>query len=172
MVPDIVLTYRPFLNEERKNHVLLCVRNDEEIYVKTKKRIDAIIDLLKNNKIQYSMTDTCDEKEYSCKFEKQGEKLFEKWEEFTSSRVVITDRLHGMIFALITNTPCIALDNSTGKVSSFYHTWLEDSKVLLVENDDDLNRAMDYITNSSLKVTKLDAFSIEDFFKDLISEIS
>lgn len=172
MVPDIVLTYRPFFNEERKNHVLLCIRNDEEIYVKTKKRIDGIVDLLKKNKIQYAITDTCDEKEYSCEFEKQGKKLFEKWKEFASSRVVITDRLHGMIFALITNTPCIALDNSTGKVSSFYHTWLEDSKVLLVENDDDLNRAMDYITNSSLKVTKLDAFSIEDFFKDLISEIS
>lgn len=77
-----------------------------------------------------------------------------------------------MIFALITNTPCIALDNSTGKVSSFYHTWLEDSKVLLVENDDDLNKIIDYITNSSLKVTKFDTFNIKDLYKDLINEIS
>lgn len=172
MVPDTVLTYRPFLNEERKNHVLLCIRNDEEIYAKTKMRIDGIIDLLKKNKIQYSITDTRDEKEYSCKFEKQGEKLIEKWKEFASSRAVVTDRLHGMIFALITDTPCIALDNSTGKVSSFYHTWLEDSKVLLMENDDDLNKVIDYIINSSLNVTKFDTFNMKDLYKDLINEIS
>jgi len=41
-----------------------------------------------------------------------------------------------------------------------------------VENDDDLNKIIDYITNSSLKVTKFDTFNIKDLYKDLINEIS
>ena len=31
--------------------------------------------------------------------------------------LVITDRLHAVIFCIITNTPCIAFDNATHKVS-------------------------------------------------------
>ncbi len=41
------------------------------------------------------------------------EELNSKFAEFLSSGLVITDRLHGMIFAAITGTPCIALDNKS-----------------------------------------------------------
>jgi len=44
--------------------------------------------------------------------------------EYSACRLIITDRLHGMIFAAITNTPCIAFDNSYRKVSDLYETWL------------------------------------------------
>lgn len=45
---------------------------------------------------------------------------------YAGCRLVITDRLHGMIFAAITNTPCIAFDNSYHKISDLYTTWLKD----------------------------------------------
>jgi pyruvyl transferase EpsO len=38
-------------------------------------------------------------------------------------RVVITDRLHGHILCLLLRIPHIVLDNSYGKVRSFYETW-------------------------------------------------
>ena len=37
---------------------------------------------------------------------------------------MITDRLHGMIYAYLTGTPCIVLDNVSGKVSHVYDLWL------------------------------------------------
>ena len=43
-----------------------------------------------------------------------------KWAEFRSAEVVVTDRLHGMIFSAITGTPCVALDNVSRKVSQGY----------------------------------------------------
>ena len=52
--------------------------------------------------------------------------LADYWQDWRSSSLVITDRLHGMIFAVITGTPCLALDSGTGKVSQFYRDWLED----------------------------------------------
>lgn len=44
--------------------------------------------------------------------------------DFQSACLVLTDRLHGMIFAVITGTPCVAFDNGTQKVSRFYKAWL------------------------------------------------
>ena len=42
---------------------------------------------------------------------------------------VITDRLHAFIFSIQINKPHTIIDNSYGKVSSFYETWLKDSKI-------------------------------------------
>lgn len=39
-------------------------------------------------------------------------------------KVVITDRLHGMILSVAAGIPCVALDNSNGKVSAFHRLWL------------------------------------------------
>jgi exopolysaccharide biosynthesis predicted pyruvyltransferase EpsI len=40
-----------------------------------------------------------------------------------SSRVVVTDRLHGHILAVLLGLPHVVLDNSYGKVKGFYETW-------------------------------------------------
>lgn len=43
-----------------------------------------------------------------------------------SYRNIYTTRLHIMILAVLLNKPVVFLDNSYGKNSTFYHTWLED----------------------------------------------
>ncbi len=43
--------------------------------------------------------------------------------EFSCAKLVITDRIHGMLFAALTGTPCIALNNVSGKVSGAYE-WI------------------------------------------------
>ena len=48
------------------------------------------------------------------------------WTAFKKSKVVVTDRLHGMIFCAITKTPCVAIDNSNHKISGVYDAWLKD----------------------------------------------
>lgn len=64
------------------------------------------------------------------------------WERFGSSELVVTDRLHGMIFAVITGTPCLAFDSGTHKVANFYRDWLEDVPgVLLLTSPDEVEAA-------------------------------
>jgi pyruvyl transferase EpsO len=41
----------------------------------------------------------------------------------SSARVVVTDRLHGHIFALLLGIPHVVLDNSYGKISRFMSAW-------------------------------------------------
>ncbi|WP_206750708.1 polysaccharide pyruvyl transferase family protein [Cryobacterium luteum] len=43
---------------------------------------------------------------------------------YRHSSLVITDRLHGMIFAAITGTPCVALPNTNHKVTGTYTDWI------------------------------------------------
>jgi pyruvyl transferase EpsO len=47
-------------------------------------------------------------------------------EVFLRHRSVVTSRLHGMILALLLERTCVVLDNSYGKVSSYYRAWLGD----------------------------------------------
>ena len=56
--------------------------------------------------------------------------------EFASCKLVITDRLHGMIFSAITGTKCFALDNLSKKVSGGYE-WVKDLGYITLCKDTD-----------------------------------
>jgi exopolysaccharide biosynthesis predicted pyruvyltransferase EpsI len=45
----------------------------------------------------------------------------------SEGRRVLTDRLHGFILSVLLGIPVVPLDNSTGKISSFIHTWFGDA---------------------------------------------
>lgn len=121
LVPDIVLYLEKNKEKKEAKQVLLCMRNDcemnsnlkSEIEYLLKKRFDVVIE-----------ADTC--VNYSIDLKNIDDILSEKWKEFQDSKLVITDRLHGMIFSLITATPCIVLPNYNHKIKSFYETWLKD----------------------------------------------
>lgn len=75
-------------------------------------------------------------------FSEREEKLFEIWNRFAAAKLIITDRLHGMIFATITGTPCIVFNNIDGKVYEQYK-WIKDlDYVVYLENTDNLKSVM------------------------------
>lgn len=47
-----------------------------------------------------------------------------------AGHTVITDRLHGHILSLLLGIPHVVLDNSYGKVRSFYETWTRDAPIV------------------------------------------
>mgnify|MGYP002520369981 CR=1 FL=1 len=49
--------------------------------------------------------------------------LIQKLVQFSRAKVLVTDRLHGMVFAAITGTPCIVLSNYNHKVKGTYE-WI------------------------------------------------
>ena len=109
--PDIVTTEignYDFNNNER-NGILLCVRNDvEKLY--SFQEISLFKEKLQKI-AKVSLSDTNSEtKENSLK------EYWKKIEETTQYQVIITDRYHGTIFALIANTPVIILKTTDHKV--------------------------------------------------------
>ena len=52
--------------------------------------------------------------------ENRADCVRKKMQEFCGAELVITDRLHGMVFAALTGTPCIAFSNYNHKVKGTY----------------------------------------------------
>ena len=131
LCPDIVL-YLNYLNLGKHTKEMgLCLRKDKE--KSTDKNFE---DELKNrypNAINISTKINIDERIDNNNREIYVENMLKK---FADCKYVITDRLHGMIFAYITNTPCVALPNSNGKVENVYK-WIENKgKVIFKKNID------------------------------------
>lgn len=77
-----------------------------------------------------------------------------KLKEFSERKFVITDRLHGMIFAAITGTPCIALDNVSKKVSGVYEWIRELDYIFLINDYNQFEKAMNEIKKIDYKVCR------------------
>lgn len=114
-VPDIVL-YHDATSSSSRSGALLCLRDDKERTV-CESASEALCDALESRGLSVSETSTVVFIPKRIDEVNRVRTLSDKWAEFGSSEVVITDRLHGMIFSAITGTPCVALDNVSHKVS-------------------------------------------------------
>lgn len=142
LTPDIVLSLSgednaPF---SKRRGALLCMRNDVEKSLNQQK-LDDILTSIRDCDLDYTYTDTTVPESFMPVSAMQGEKfVHDKFDEFRSARLVVTDRLHGMIFSAITGTPCIALNNKNGKVG-FEYEWLRELPYIhFIENTDDVDK--------------------------------
>ncbi len=144
LVPDIVLSLEPKIEKITRNGIYFCLRNDIEKNDKSLKIITELENFSKKLNFEIKKIDTSCSK-YCTKYEKQNMQLTNFLKEFSKANIIITDRLHGMIFSVITNTPCVAFDNTTGKNKSLYNTWLNKEMVCFIDNINDIEKAKYYI---------------------------
>ncbi len=139
LFPDMALSLNYSENVSVEGDgVLLCFRQDEEKVLKDE-TVQTIKCLLDKNKVAYKMTDIHLHKRVERVL---GEsELLAKINEFRKAKLVITDRLHGMILATITGTPCLAFDNVTGKVSGVYK-WLENAPYVRCIGEEKLTKKL------------------------------
>ena len=125
LVPDIVF----FLNERdsraKRKGLLLIIRNDVEAILDDKDRdaVSCASDRFEPNVTWSDMEMMLAEEEV---LNMSHEEITRhKLDQYLRHQIVVTDRLHGMIFALITGTPCVAFDSKTGKSEGVYR-WVEE----------------------------------------------
>lgn len=163
IVPDIVLYLNETKDIKREERILVCMRKDKE-----KISSKLIEEFLQNVKLPLKYTDTV--VEHNIMENKRKEELENKFMEFRKSKLVVTNRLHGMIFAFITATPCIAVDNLTKKVSGVYK-WIKDVEFIkMIEEKTtkmDLDNFVDKVLNNEYKNNK----EISSQFEKLKNEI-
>lgn len=117
MVPFI----RNAEKETRRNGILLCLRDDLESVHKKAFKSELIARLTARGFSVREISTLVGKKVIKATRKRE---LRKKWNEISAAELVITDRLHGMIFAAITGTPCLALDNISHKVRDGYE-WLK-----------------------------------------------
>lgn len=167
LCPDIVLSKSLQISNKNKKSekIVFCIRSDKESAL-SKPKLENIINNIKTNEIIF--TDTQINKN-NMTIETRKKELNKIINLFSESKLVITDRLHGMILCAITNTPCLAIDNSNGKVSGVYEKWLkEKSSIRLVKPDEITNEMIEETMNLKEKYI----LSQEDFQKliDVLGE--
>ena len=102
--------------------VLLCLRNDGER--KLGEHDGAVLrKVLAETKLDVEETDT-HAGGAGLSPERCAQLLVEKLEQFEAARLVVTDRLHGMIMAALVGTPCLVLPNSNHKIRQTWLDWL------------------------------------------------
>ena len=122
LFPDIVLslkTTRSFMEKER-TYALFAIRKDIEKTIPDS-YVHRTEDVLKyevgiNDFIYSDMH--CDSREAMMNSHQFITEY--KIDQFRGAKLVVTDRLHGMVFAAITGTPCIVFGSKTQKTKGVY----------------------------------------------------
>lgn len=168
LTPDMVL----YLNEQDKKdvreNIFVCLRSDRESIISCKDRIELLIKLREKYKDFLSIGDTVIKKKILIdNREIEFEKLLNS---FRKSRVVITDRLHGMIFCAITGTPCIVLQNYNHKIMASYD-WLKDREYIVLVKEFNLEKILE-LTNKfyNFDSEKIQVIDLKDKFSELATE--
>lgn len=139
LTPDIVM-YLDKTKASNRQGVLFAMREDlEKVLTDThiqqmKEKVSKYFDIIVDTDTHLGNIEINDDI--------RKEIVEEKWSEFRNSELVITDRLHGMIFAAITSTPCIALGNYNHKIESSYEWLKEQGYIKFIKKYEDIENAI------------------------------
>lgn len=151
LTPDIVLSMNELKNNYRRKNITFCFRKDSEKILKNK---DKDIMIAECKKISDSIVFTDMISETQVTKENRIEIIKDKFKDFQKSKLVITDRLHGMVFCAISGTPCITFGNYNQKVKGTYE-WIKNlNYIKYVDNVDDAKNYVNQLIN--LEQTKYD----------------
>lgn len=163
LVPDIVLSLKEKRNFDRKN-ITICLRKDKEQNLKEENKKELLKEIEKKyGKLTYKDTHLGDVK---VSIELREKILKEYFDEFSRAKVIITDRLHGMIFSVITGTPCIVLNNNNHKIEYTYKNWLKDVNLISFLDTFDKNRILEELENL-YNLKEINTFSFDDKYEQL-----
>ncbi|MGD0262272.1 MAG: polysaccharide pyruvyl transferase family protein [Verrucomicrobiota bacterium] len=122
LAPDTVLSLDLAPSARRNLPLLVCLRQDRETCLGAERRA-AILDALREFAPDAVVTDTTVPGP-RLGFPEYGQHLDALWANFARAKCVVTDRLHGLIFSVISRTPCVVIENNNHKIRSTWETWL------------------------------------------------
>lgn len=145
LVPDIVMSSTVEFENVKRDGAMLCLRSDVEgiLNVDDLIKIKTTVSKKFNN---YYMNDTVYDTDIS--LEQREGVLFDFWSKMRKAEVVVTDRLHGMVFATITGTPCVVIGNYNHKVKTCYNWFKDLGYVEFCNNIDEVEVALNKIDYS------------------------
>lgn len=128
LAPDMVLYGKNMciksVKSDKQAVISICIRNDCEALQNSYKSFDTRIES------RYKIRKISTVSRNPIMIKDREKKLYQVWRQFRRSEITITDRLHAMLFSIMNGTPCIALDNKTGKVFGVAE-WLNNTNMII-----------------------------------------
>lgn len=132
LMPDMVHVLRTTYEFDRSGS-LLCLRNDVEGTLNDEQR-------LKIEEIAAKIVGSVDHRTNvhteDVSRDIRGMVVRSELMRYSRHQVVITDRLHGMIFSAITGTPCVVLSSYNHKIREYYEAFFSDSNAVFFIGDE------------------------------------
>lgn len=180
LCPDIVLSLLPLIRKkykkDKRSGIIITFRTDAEKQL-SEQNEQRILKYIKGTSKNIEYVDTDQGGERVASTDSGFKKVDKLLNQYTSSELVITDRLHGMIFAAITGTPCIVLSNSNHKIEETYNSWLHDCnyiKFIKQFNIEDFKSHITTLTSESFKsnysLIKFSFDNLESYIRQVVKK--
>lgn len=165
LCPDMVIGYKPKIKIEKNENIVFCFRKDKE-KVLSEELVNHIEKTFDKNNIK-NVSTVVDHSVFMFDRNKELKQLFQNLAE---AKLVVTDRLHAMIFSAILNVPCLAYNNVSGKVGGVYDLWLKHCNFVEMFSDAD---SFDLKLNKIFKnKDDLKLCELTTGFKALVSQLN
>ena len=131
LIPDMVFSLDECISNMERKGCLLCMRNDVERTIpeaEYEKLCHLIKRVFKNVRVKNTVIN------HNVKIENRESELENIFSEFRNVELVVTDRLHGMIFSAITGTKCIVLNSKSPKIKGCYQ-WIKHLEYIRMINN-------------------------------------
>lgn len=144
LFPDIVCSYK-YDKQHNRNGVLVCIRDVGDESAMTQEQYNKVINFTGNLNLPVDYTKNLYSESYISKY-MRNYVVNEQLDNFAKHKFVITDRLHGVIFSIITKTPCIAIKSEDHKLKEFLKFLKDCNSIIYIDtNIDELQNAISKI---------------------------
>lgn len=152
LLPDVVTTLDRSQPEFPRQGAIICLRKDKEKKLSEQQELDLTNYVRERfNKFEYYDTHVGGQ---GLTMKRKITSLFQIWDAFKKTELVITDRLHGMIFCHITNTPALVFLNNNHKIEQSYKWIAHNPRIKLVKNY--------HVGDIAAKINQLSEFAHND----------
>ena len=167
LVPDMVLYGKNMITKEKctgyEKVINVCIR---EYCESEQENIDDFYEKIKQN---YNIRKVSTVIKSPVVLRKRISELQKSWETFENAEITITDRLHAMLFSVLNGTPCIVLNNKTGKVFGVAD-WLDDTNMIVRANS--LSEVLEKLKRTTIwEHKKYDREKLLNYFEEMADVI-
>ncbi|USF25146.1 hypothetical protein N510_000055 [Firmicutes bacterium ASF500] len=162
LMPDMALFLPPVTSGRARRGALLGIRPDGERTI-TDRDYGRVLSLLEERFGRVEDFDTHVYRDLSP--EEAKRELAALWDRMAGAEVVVTDRLHGMIFAAMTQTPCVLLPSRSHKIEGVYQWLAPLPYVRLCRDMGELEDALNQVLSCGRPVYALE--ETENMFREM-----
>ena len=162
LVPDMAFYFSDTFENKKKYGGLICLREDRESLTWDKSYISKVMQK------EISNIEVIDGLQVDSVSLNDREWVLKKVMDYLKSKeIVITDRLHCMILCALVGTPCIALDNISGKITGTFK-WLSDCHyITIIHSEEEIQEAIRQVMAADCNLS----FSLQNYFDNYAKEI-
>ena len=168
LMPDMVMYLKYNKPATSRSGAVICLRDDCEKTL-NETFAETLIEKMQEIYGQIVITDTVIPGIVTKR--KRKKYIEKKLDQFSTAKIVVTDRLHGMVFAAITATPCIVLNSMSHKLEGCYK-WIKDLEyVKFIDNIPEIENFCKNIVERRYEYHNENLLKYYDELRDFIYKI-